>query len=136
MSKVYGQKPTNAISAVVRHDELADSVTQESDLERQQSVGQIGETLPLVFCKRVSSIGGTWVSPRIIGIGLEQDKMSLIFPLSAGRTGGLDKNEIFIGIKSSAVSLMLMKTTATKVCRQALTWTMRQAVARNGLKSL
>ena len=97
MSKVYGQKPTSAISAVVRHDELTDSVTQESNLKRQQSIGQIGETLPLVFCKRSNNVGGTWISPRVIGIGLEQNTMSLIFPLSVGKTGGLSKSQIFIG---------------------------------------
>ena len=97
MSKVYGQKPTNAISAVVRHDELADSVTQESNLKRQQSIGQIGETLPLVFCRREGNVGGTWISPRIIGVGVKEDKMSLLYPLSVGRTGGLDKNQIFVG---------------------------------------
>ena len=97
MSKVYGQKPTNAISAVVRHDELADSVTQESDLKRKQSIGQIGETLPLVFCRRQNNVGGTWVSPRIIGVGLEQNTMSLIYPLSVGSAGGARLEEIFVG---------------------------------------
>ena len=98
MSKVYGQKPTSPISASQRYDELSGSVAnQDSDLSRQQAVAQSGETLPLVHAYREGGKGGAWVSPPLIGFGLDDQELTLMYVISEGESEGIDFDRIFIG---------------------------------------
>ena len=98
MSKVYGQKPSSAISAVARHDEFKGSVSeQDTNFARSQSVAQIGETLPIVFCWREGGDGGVWVSPYLVGIGFEGDIIHLVYAISQGQIGEIRDNEIWVG---------------------------------------
>ena len=98
MSKVYGQNPSQAVSGVKRHDEFAGSITQQdSELGRKQDVAQIGQTLPLVFCWREGGDGGTWISPRLVGIGFEGNYVYLAYIVSQGVTGKIEDDVIWIG---------------------------------------
>lgn len=102
MTRVYGQSPTAASSNVKRYDELAGSTTQQdSNLARKQDVTQIGETLPIVFCRREGGDGGIWVSPRLVGIGFNGDYVNLAYILSEGRTGDVDVEEIWFGNRNA-----------------------------------
>ena len=100
MSKVYGQNPTSAISAVRRYDEFAGSLTQQdNDLVRKQDAGQIGQTLPLTFCWREGGDGGVWISPRLVGLAFKGEEIHLTYLISEGKTGPIRDEEIWIGDK-------------------------------------
>ena len=52
MKFAYPQDPTHAVSAIRRYDESTDAATQQSNLERKQDIATVGETVPMLFCKR------------------------------------------------------------------------------------
>ena len=101
MSKVYGQNPTAAISAVRRQDEQAGAFAQtDGQLSRRQEIAQIGQTLPLVFCKVENGVGGTWVAPKQIGIGFDFDYVHVAYVLSEGQISGtIPDTDAFLGQK-------------------------------------
>ena len=79
MKFAFPQDPTHAVSAMRRIDEAADTNAGQSDLERQQDIAVVGQTVPLIFCNRhewgtdglgqeLGTNGGLWVSPRLIGL--------------------------------------------------------------------
>ncbi|MFZ9298919.1 MAG: hypothetical protein ACO24Y_11330, partial [Hylemonella sp.] len=41
----------------------------QTEIAKQQVVSQAGDTVPIVFCKRSGSIGGTWVQPPLVKTG-------------------------------------------------------------------
>ena len=81
---VYPQGPSAAISKLKRIDENASS-NEPVQLDSQQEAAIIGETIPLIFGKRVDDVGGMWVNPRLIQLGLKDDAFSLLYVLSQGR---------------------------------------------------
>jgi len=81
---VYPQGPSAAISKLKRIDENASS-NEPAQLDSQQEAAIIGETIPLIFGKRVDDVGGMWVNPRLIQLGLKDDAFSLLYVLSQGR---------------------------------------------------
>ena len=85
---VYPQGPSAAISKLKRIDENASS-NEPAQLDSQQEAAIIGETIPLIFGKRVDDVGGMWVNPRLIQLGLKDDAFSLLYVLSQGRVVAL-----------------------------------------------
>ena len=55
-----------------------------SDLAESQRIGTTGETVPIVFCKRVSSKGGVWVQPSLIKQGSKNFKGLFLYAISQG----------------------------------------------------
>ena len=49
MKYAYPQNPTHAVSAIKRYDESSDSSTSQANLERQQDIAVVGETVPLII---------------------------------------------------------------------------------------
>ena len=103
MKYAYPQDPTHAVSAIRRLDESSDSSTQQSNLERQQDIAVVGETVPLIFCRRfdwggkLGVNGGVWMSPRLIQLGIEQAELSMMYLLSQGKITGLKSNNTYWG---------------------------------------
>ena len=103
MKFAYPQNPSAAVSTVRRFDEASDALTQQSDLDRKQSVALIGETVPMVFCNRSDfgngqgENGGVWVSPKLVQLGLQDSRLSMMYLLSQGKISGLEKENVFWG---------------------------------------
>ena len=103
MKFAYPQNPSAAVSTVRRFDETSDALTQQSDLDRKQSVALIGETVPMVFCSRGNFgneqgiNGGVWVSPKLVQLGLEGERLSMMYLLSQGKLTGVDPENVFWG---------------------------------------
>ena len=103
MKYAYPQDPTHAISAIRRLDESSDSSTSQSNLERQQDIAVVGETVPMIFCHRfnwggsLGTNGGVWISPRLIQLGIEQADLSMMYLLSQGKVTGLKTNNTYWG---------------------------------------
>lgn len=82
---VYPQGPTAAVTRLKRIDEAA-SANEPTKLDSEQQVAIIGETIPLIFCKRTEDAkGGVWAQPRLIALGLENNVFSLLYVLTQGR---------------------------------------------------
>ena len=82
---VYPQGPTAAVTRLKRIDEAA-SANEPTKLDSEQQVAIIGETIPLIFCKRTEDAkGGVWAQPRLIAIGLQSNVFSLLYVLTQGR---------------------------------------------------
>ena len=94
--KVYPQDASSAISGVLRQDEKSDAA-QQSDLASKQLLGTIGETIPLAFALRRNDVGGAWVSPHLIQLGIKQTDMSLLYVLSQGKVSQPSINNVFYG---------------------------------------
>lgn len=103
MKFAYPQDPTRSVSAMRRLDEASDAATQQSNLERQQGLATVGETVPLLFCHRhdfgfeQGINGGVWVSPRLIQLGIEQTSLSMMYLLSQGLVTGLNIEHVHWG---------------------------------------
>ena len=93
---VYPQGPSAAISKLKRIDENA-SANEPVQLDSEQQAAIIGETIPLVFGKRADDVGGMWVDPRLIQIGLKDDQFSLLYVLTQGRLVNLPDEDVRYG---------------------------------------
>ena len=103
MKYAYPQDPTHAVSAIRRLDESSDSSTSQSNLERQQDIAVVGETVPMIFCHRfdwggqLGTNGGVWISPRLIQLGVETTNLSMMYLLSQGKVTGLKTDNTYWG---------------------------------------
>ena len=108
MKYAYPQNPTHAVSAIKRIDESSDSSTSQSNLERQQDIAVVGETVPLIFCERkdwggdAGTNGGIWISPRLIQLGVKEFSLSMMYLLSQGKITGLTIDKVFWGYNKLA----------------------------------
>ena len=102
---VYPQGPSAPISRLKRVDEQA-SANEATKLDVQQEVAIIGETIPLIFGKRVTytnsdgnevTHGGCWTTPRLIALGLTNGKFSLMYVLTQGRLVNLPIADVKYG---------------------------------------
>jgi hypothetical protein len=104
----FPQDPTHAVSAMRRIDEAADTNAGQSDLERQQDIAVVGQTVPLIFCNRhewgtdglgqeLGTNGGLWVSPRLIGLYPKALEANLLYLVSSGEVSGLSIENVYYG---------------------------------------
>ncbi len=54
------------------------------DLNKKQKIANAGETVPIVFCKRVSGKGGVWVAPPLLKTGTSSFVSSFLYSISQG----------------------------------------------------
>jgi len=74
-----------------------------ADLGEQQKIGEAGETVPIVFGKRVSSKGGIWVQPSLVRAGSYFFKGSFLFPISQGEIASSPvKHRVWVGLRNMA----------------------------------
>ena len=103
MKFAYPQDPSHSLAAIRRYDESSDSATSQSNLERQQDIAVVGETVPMIFCHRFDwgsskgVNGGVWISPRLIQLGIRTDQLSMMYLLSQGKVTGLQTANTYWG---------------------------------------
>jgi len=84
--KVQPQPKAKPARAGAKLDEsFLTSKKPNSDLNRDQRIATSGETVPIVFGKRVSGIGGTWVQPPMVKTGTSSFVGSFLYTISQGK---------------------------------------------------
>lgn len=80
MSSIYRQAATNANTLALRKDEQG-NISRRPSLELSSPLkpAEVGQTVPIVFCKRVSDVGGAWVTPPLVRTGLQNSNENAIF---------------------------------------------------------
>jgi hypothetical protein len=64
LGKIYPQGGAPAFTSVQRMDtRRGDELIPRTSLNGGQKSANIGDTVPLIFCKRSGSVGGVWISP-------------------------------------------------------------------------
>ena len=77
--------------------------TPKADLGAQQRIATAGETVPIVFGKRVSDNGGVWVQPSLARAGSYFFKGSFLFPVSQGQiVSSPVKHRVWVGLSNMA----------------------------------
>jgi hypothetical protein len=93
MERIYPQDASRALATVQRRDETS----KEYDLERQQSVAQVGDTVPLAFTRFENGVGGLWLMGHLIRLGIKSRDISLLYLLSQGELGTVAEDAIYYG---------------------------------------
>jgi len=77
--------------------------TPNADLGEQQKIATAGETVPILFGKRVSNKGGVWIQPSLVKAGSYFFKGSFLFPISQGEiVSSPVKHRVWIGLRNMA----------------------------------
>lgn len=90
--------------AATQQDKAPDNrKTPKADLGAQQRIATVGETVPIVFGKRVSDNGGIWVQPSLARAGSDFFKGSFLFPVSQGQiVSSPVKHRVWVGLRNMA----------------------------------
>ena len=90
--------------AATQQDKSPDNrKTPKSDLGAQQRIATAGETVPIVFGKRVSNNGGVWVQPSLVRAGSNFFVGSFLFPVSQGQiVSSPVKHRVWVGLSNMA----------------------------------
>lgn len=74
-----------------------------ADLGEQQKIAVAGETVPILFGKRVSDNGGVWIQPSLVKAGSYFFKGSFLFPVSQGElVSSPVKHRVWVGLRNMA----------------------------------
>lgn len=96
-------KSNPARRSTVFDSSLENDKTPSADLNVDQRLGTVGETIPIVFGKRVSSKGGTWVKPPLIKTGTHSYKGSYLYVMSQGEiSSSPTKSLTWVGLNNVA----------------------------------
>jgi len=80
------QKKAEVGTTATRSDTaITKSKKPQTDLGKQQTVAAAGDTVPIVFCKRSGTVGGTWVQPALIKTGSNDFVGSFLYAISQGQ---------------------------------------------------
>lgn len=72
----------------------------KSDLDVKQRIASTGETVPIVFGKRVNNIGGVWIQPSLLKAGTFKFRQSYLFAISQGEiVSNPTKGTSYTGLK-------------------------------------
>tara|TARA_R100001509_G_scaffold155586_2_gene118162 strand:- start:1300 stop:3321 length:2022 start_codon:yes stop_codon:yes gene_type:complete len=82
-------------------DESLDNFKKpKSDLDISQKIASTGETVPIVFGKRVNNIGGIWMQPSLVKAGTSSFVQKLLFVISQGEVISTpNKSTSFTGLR-------------------------------------
>ena len=84
-------------------DSLLTSKKPSADLDKAQRIAVSGETVPIVFGKRVNNAGGVWVQPSLVKTGTSQFVGSFLYVISQGQIVSTPaKYRAWIGTRSIA----------------------------------
>ena len=73
------------------------------DLGAEQRIAAAGETVPILFGKRVSNNGGVWIQPPLVKAGSYFFKGSFLFPVSQGEiVSSPVKHRTWVGLRNMA----------------------------------
>ena len=65
-------------------DSLLTGKKPSADIDKKQQIATPGETIPIVFGKRVDDIGGVWVQPSMVKAGTKLFVGSFLYAISQG----------------------------------------------------
>ena len=82
------KKSNNGQDAQILDESLDNFKKPNSDLDVKQKICKAGETVPIVFGKRVNNIGGIWIQPNLIKAGTESFVQKLLYVISQGDIAG------------------------------------------------
>ena len=79
------QKKSPVGESAVASDNLpTKSKKPQPDISKEQTVATAGDTVAIVFCKRVNGAGGTWIQPPMIKTGSNNFVGSFLYVISQG----------------------------------------------------
>ena len=78
------QHNERVLAARAQKGQPVKSQKPQPDISKQQDVATAGDTVGIVFCKRVSNAGGTWVQPPMIKTGSNNFVGSFLYVISQG----------------------------------------------------
>lgn len=80
------EQPSGQLGTIAQRSDanIIKSKKPQGELGKQQVMANAGDTVPIVFCKRVSGVGGTWVQPSIIKTGTNDFSGSFVYVISQG----------------------------------------------------
>lgn len=78
-------KSAPARAAKKLDDSLLTGKKPSSDIDKRQQLATAGETIPIVFGKRVDGIGGIWVQPSMVKVGTKSFVGSFLYVISQGK---------------------------------------------------
>jgi hypothetical protein len=78
-------KAAPARAAKKLDDSLLTGKKPSSDIDKRQQLATSGETIPIVFGKRVDDIGGVWVQPSMVKAGTKLYVGSFLYAISQGK---------------------------------------------------
>jgi hypothetical protein len=98
------QSKTSPNQSISRRDRSPENrKVPKADLGAEQRIATAGETVPIVFGKRVSNNGGVWVQPTLVRAGSNQFKGSFLFPVSQGQIVSTPvKYRTWVGLRNMA----------------------------------
>jgi hypothetical protein len=97
-----GKTPPNQATAN-RDRSPGNRKTPAADLGEQQKIAIAGETVPILFGKRVSNVGGVWIQPSLVKAGSYFFKGSFLFPVSQGEiVSSPVKHRVWVGLRNMA----------------------------------
>jgi hypothetical protein len=108
--RVYPQGASQPITSTLRKDErTADEIKDLSSLNTQQSVVQIGDSVPIVFCS-VTGNGGVWLAPPVVrwGFATSGSRVRSCFALTLGegQVGSISSSDIYKGEKTGTGNIL------------------------------
>ena len=71
-------------SAIINDNLPTKSKKPQPDISKEQIVATAGDTVAIVFCKRVNGAGGTWIQPPMIKTGSNNFVGSFLYTISQG----------------------------------------------------
>lgn len=79
------QKKSSVGESAIANDNLpTKSKKPQPDISKEQTVATAGDTVPIVFCKRVNNAGGTWIQPAMIKTASNNFVGSFLYVISQG----------------------------------------------------
>ena len=78
-------KSAPARAAKKLDDSLLTGKKPSADIDKKQQLATSGETIPIVFGKRVDDIGGVWVQPSLVKAGTKLYVGSFLYAISQGK---------------------------------------------------
>ena len=78
-------KSAPARAAKKLDDSLLTDKKPSADIDKRQQLATPGETIPIVFGKRVGDIGGVWVQPSMVKAGTKNFVGSFLYVISQGK---------------------------------------------------
>lgn len=83
------QKRSQPVSSATRSDDTpANSKKPTAAVGREQVIAKAGDTIPIVFGKRVSGVGGVWVQPPLLKQGSFNLEGQFLYAISQGDMAG------------------------------------------------
>lgn len=95
--------PATKTGSRVRLDnDAADKITVKESLQVNQSAVVVGNTVPLIFCREVSSVGGVMVSPPCVRCGFQvpvsgEITVNYLCVLSEGNLSAVSSTDVWLG---------------------------------------